>query len=127
MERKTEIRYSESFKLQVVRELEEGRHSSCWAAMEAYGIRGSETVYRWARQYGGEHLTRRVMRVETTEERDELKRMKARIRELERALSDATLDLRLEREFLKIACWRAGIEDVEEFKKKVDGKLSTER
>lgn len=127
MERKSVMRYSESFKLQVVRELEEGRHENCSAAMEAYGIRGSETVYRWARQYGREHLTRRLIRVETPKERDELRRMKERVRDLERALGDATLDLRLEREYLKIACRQAGIEDVEVFKKKVHGKLSTTR
>jgi len=125
VERKAVVRYSESFKLQVVRELEEGRHGSCNAAMEAYGIRGSETVYRWARQYGREHLTRRVIRVETLEERDELRRIKERLRDLEQALGDATLDLRLEREYLKIACHQAGIEDVEAFKKKVHGKQST--
>ena len=124
MYRKAVIRYSESFKLQVVRELEEGRHSSCHAAEEAYGIRGNGTVHRWARQYGREHLTRRVIRVETPEERDELRRMKDRVRDLERALTDATLDLRLEREYVKLACRQAGIEDVDAFKKKAHGKLS---
>jgi transposase-like protein len=125
VERKTEIRYSESFKLQVVRELEEGKHGSCWAAREAYGIRGSETVQRWARQYGREYLTRKVIRVETAEERDEMRRLKERVRDLERALGDATLDLQLERAYVKLACRRAGIEDVEAFKKKEHGKLST--
>ncbi len=82
-------------------------------------------MYRWARQYGREHLTRRVIRVETPGERDELKRLKERVRELERALGDATLDLRLERAFLKIACRQAGVEDIDAFKKNARGKLST--
>lgn len=125
MYRKAVLRYSESFKVQVVRELEEGRHVSCYAAQEAYGIRGNGTVQHWVRQYGREHLIGRVIRVETAEERNELRRMKARIRDLERALGDTTLDLILEREYVKIACSRAGIEDVEEFKKKVHGTLST--
>jgi transposase len=127
VERKTVIRYSESFKLQVIRELEEGRHSSCSAAMEAYGIRGKGTVYRWVRQYGREHLTRKVIRVETPEERDELRRLKQRVRDLEQALGDTTLDLRLEREYVKLACRQAGIEDVDAFKKKAHGKPSTTR
>lgn len=126
MERKCVIRYSEAFKLQVVRELEEGRHASVFAAQEAYGIRGQGTVKRWAERYGREHLNRRLIRVETSKDRDELKRLKARLRELERALGDATLDLRLEREYVKMACRQAGIEDVEGFKKKAHGKLSTE-
>ena len=127
MEQKPVVRYSEAFKLQVVRELEDGKHSGCFAAEEAYGIRGKGTVVRWARQYGREHLTRRVVRVETTEERNELRRMKERVRDLERALGDTTLDLRLEREYVKLACRQAGISDIEEFKKKAHGKLSTTR
>ena len=63
--------------------------------------------------------------METTKERDERERLKKRLRELESALSDATLDLRLEREYVKLACRQAGIEDVEAFKKKGDGKPST--
>ncbi len=127
VEQKSVTRYSEAFKLQVIRELEEGKHASCFSAGQAYGIRGGSTVQRWAREYGREHLTRRIIRVETTGERDEFKRAKVRIRELERALGDATLDLRLEREYVNLACRRAGIEDVEEFKKKANGTLCTRR
>jgi transposase len=124
VDQKSVIKYSESFKLQVVREIEEGRYSSCKAAQDAYDIRGNGTVHRWARQYGRENLLKRVIRVETTEERDELRRLKNRVRDLERALGDATLDLILERGYVKIACRRAGIEDIEAFKKKANGKLS---
>lgn len=118
------IKYSEAFKLQVVREIESGRHSCCYAASHAYGIRGAVTVSRWVRHYGKSHLLRKVVRVETTDERNELKRLKARVRELEGALSDAHLDLRLERAFLAISCERSGDDDVVEFKKKHAGKLS---
>ncbi len=45
------IRYSEAFKLQVVRELEEGKHTSCWAAREAYGI-GVQVNRRGGQRYG---------------------------------------------------------------------------
>jgi hypothetical protein len=38
---------------------------------------------------------------------------------LERALADANIYLVLERAYTKIACERAGIKDVEGFKKKV--------
>jgi len=117
----TIVRYSEAFKLQVVRELEEGRHRSFHEASEAYGIRGAVTVRNWVRKYGKTHLLRRVIRVETPEERSELRRMKDRVRDLERALSDAHLDLQLERAYVKLACRAGGIEDVEEFKKKHAG------
>jgi transposase-like protein len=121
------VRYSEAFKLQVLRELEEGKHRSLNAAQEAYAIKGHGTVRRWLRRYGREQLARRVIRVETTKERDELKRLKERVRQLERALSDATLDLSLERAYVKLACRRAGIADVEDFKKKNSGQPSTTR
>ena len=122
-----EIRYSEAIKLQVVREIESGRYGSCFAAAQAYGIGGTMTVARWLRHYGKSHLLNKVVRVETIDERNELKRLKARVRELEGALSDAHLDLRLERAFLAISCERNGGDDVAEFKKKHAGKLSIAR
>ncbi|MDX2109628.1 MAG: transposase [Verrucomicrobiota bacterium] len=119
---KTTIRYSEAFKLQVIREVEEGKYSGCTAAAKAYGIMGDSTVHCWAKKYGREHLTRKLIRVETQKDREDYKQLKERIRSLERALSDATLDLRLEREYVKLACEQAGIKDVEQFKKKASGK-----
>lgn len=121
---KQEIRYSEAFKLQVVREVEGGRYGSCFAVAEAYGIRGRATVSRWVRHYGKSHLLGKVVRVETADERNEMKRLKDRVRELEGALSDAHLDMRLERSYLKLACKAAGQDDVVEFKKKHAGMLS---
>jgi len=115
------VRYSEAFKLQVVHEIEERKHASCWAASEAYAIGGAMTVQRWVREYGKGHLVRKVVRVETPEERCELRKAKDRIRELEKALVDAHLDLRLERAWTQIACNMAGVEDVDTFKKKRPG------
>ncbi|OPZ27708.1 MAG: hypothetical protein BWZ02_01542 [Lentisphaerae bacterium ADurb.BinA184] len=81
------MRYSEAFKLQVVAEIESGRHVSCHAAA-VYGIRGHDTVARCVRHYGKSHLLRMVVRVETPDERREIARLKAHVRELESALSD---------------------------------------
>ena len=113
------IRYSESFKLQVVRSVETGKYPSCGAAREAYGIRGNGTIEYWVRKYGKNHLLGRVVRVETADERIELKRLKQEVRKLKESLADATVELSLEREYVKIACKAAGIADVGEFKKKV--------
>ena len=123
-----EIRkYSEAFKLQVLSELESGELKSQYEARMRYDIRGAATLARWIRQYGKEELSRKVVRVETTKERDQLKEMKKRVRELETALADAHLDLSLERAYVKLACKVARIEDVEEFKKKHVGMRSTRR
>lgn len=112
------IRYSEAFKLQVVREVETGKHPTCGAARSAYGIRGSDTVAYWVRKYGKNHLLGRVVRVETANERSELKRLKTENRKLKETLADTTVELSLERAYVKIACRAAGIADVDEFKKK---------
>jgi hypothetical protein len=61
--------------------------------------------------------------VETTDERNELRRTRERVRDLEKALADAHLDLRLEEAYLKVACREAGIQDVGAFKKKHVGRL----
>ena len=117
------FRYSESFKRQVVREIEQGTHPNCFSAGKAYGIRGVGTVSRWVSEYGKTHLLKRVIRVETTEERNEVKMLRKRVRDLEAALGDAHLDLRLESAFLEIACESAGIDDVDAFKKKAEAEL----
>ena len=121
MERKDEIRYSEAFKLQVVRELEQGRFGSVGAAGRAYGVNGSETVANWVRRYGKDHLLRKVVRVVKADEEFEVKALRKRVRELERALADAHLDLKLEAAYVKLACEAAGVKDVVEFKKKHAG------
>jgi len=115
------IRYSEAFKLQVVREIEEGKHASCCAASEAYGIGGSMTVQRWVRGYGRSHLLGKVVHVQSPSERSEVRKMKDRVQELEKALVDAHLDLRLERAYLEIACREGWLGSVEELKKKGNG------
>jgi transposase-like protein len=119
---KSVVRYSESFKLQVLRELEEGRFESVSAVKRAYGIRGQATVKQWALQYGKGHLFGKVVRVERPEETDEKRRLRQRVRELEKALADAHLKQCFDEAYLKIACRAAGIEDVEGFKKKHGGK-----
>jgi transposase-like protein len=114
-----EIRYSEAFKMEVVRELEEGGLTFTAMATK-YGIKGAMTVAHWVRKYG--NGTRgKVIRVEKPGEINELKRLAKRVRLLESALADANIDAALERSYTRQACQRAGITDVEEFKKKADG------
>jgi len=117
------IRYSESFKLQVLRELETGRFKTRREAARTYGIAVCGTIERWAKKYGKQHLLGKVVRVETAEERNEVKELRERVRELEKALADAHLEHRFDEAYLKIACRSAGIEDVNGFKKKHGGKL----
>lgn len=118
------IRYSEAFKMAVVRKLEE-EDLPYEQVRRKYGILGSATVQKWVRQYGNGRRGIRI-RVEKPEEINELKRLKERVRRLESAWADANIDLALERAYTELACERAGVE-VEEFKKKAAGQLRTKR
>jgi transposase len=117
------VRYSEAFKMQVLRELEEGRFAT------PVGSRpGVWDPFPWGtitgvghRSMGKEHLMGKVIRVETAKEINEVKELRKRVRELEKALADAHLEHRFDEEYLKIACRTAGIADVEDFKKKNAG------
>ena len=116
------IRYSESFKLQVLRELEEGKFKNRFGAARAYGLSGATIIQYWARKYGKNHLLGKVVRVETPKELNEAAELRKRVRELEKALASAHIDSKLDAAYLKIACRAAGIEDVVAFKKKHAGK-----
>lgn len=116
------VRYSESFKLEIVRELER-ELAPVEQVRRKYGI-GQRTIQHWIAKYG--NGTRgKVIRVDTPKTIDETRQLKQRIRQLESALADASVDLALEKAYTRIACKRAGIADVEEFKKKAAGNLPT--
>ena len=109
--------------MQVVREVErEG--VACEHVRRKYGVRGAATVPTWVRKYGNGSWGKRI-RVETPEEINHTEQLKRRVRALERALADANIDLVLERAYTKMACARAGIKDVEGFKKKHRGAQPT--
>jgi transposase-like protein len=118
------IRYSEAFKMAVVREVEQA-DLPLTQARRKYGIRSTGTVQAWVRQYGNGSRGVRV-RVEKLEEINELRRLRERVLRLESALADAHIQMALEGAYTQLACERAGM-DVEEFKKKAAGQLRTKR
>ncbi len=118
------VRYSEAFKMKVISELESGELSSMAEARRTYNIGGGSTVANWLKKYGKNHLLGKVVKVETTDERDEKKRLKQRIEQLEKALADAKVKEVMSRAYFEVLCEDMGIEDVEGFKKKLDAELS---
>lgn len=118
---KSVVRYSEAFKLQVLREVETGKFATRAAAARAYGIKGIGTIEYWAKKYGKLHILGKVVRVEKPEEVNENRELRKHVRNLEKALADAHLRQRFDEAYLRIACRAAGIEDVEDFKKKHAG------
>jgi transposase-like protein len=117
MKQRVIVRYSLSFKHQVVEELESGRFSSISQANEHYGIKGGETIRNWLVRYGRNHLCPKVVRVEKPDEKDQIRQLKKQIRQLKEALGQTQAENVINQEFLKIACEQMG-QDLDSFKKK---------
>lgn len=84
------VRYSLSFKYQVVKEIEESG-VSVESLKRKYGIRGCSTIQNWLRKFGKTHLLNQVIRVETMEEKDRIKYLEEEIKKLKLALADSVL------------------------------------
>ena len=116
---KPAVRYSEAFKMQVVRELEGGL-INVDQIRRKYGIGGCLTIRRWLDRYGNGTVGK-VIRVEKPEEMNEMAALKKRVRQLEALVADSQVDLAIERASSRLLAKRAGVEDLEEFKKKARG------
>jgi transposase-like protein len=118
------IRYSEGFKMQLVREVEAGK-SCVMGVQRKYGVKGAGTLMRWVRQYGSGKYGR-VIRVEKAGEVDEASRLRKELRRVKEALADAHVELALEKAYLEVACEQLD-QTTEAFKKKRDGGRRTGR
>jgi len=116
---KPAVRYSEAFKIQVVRELETGL-INIDQIRRKYGIGGCGSIRNWLGKYGNGTVGR-IIRVEKREQIDEVAALKRRVRQLEALVADSQVDLAIERATAKLLAERAGVEDLEEFKKKARG------
>ncbi len=114
------VRYSEAFKLQVIAELESGVFENISAARERYDIRGDATVQGWLKKYGRDHLRQRIIRVESPNDRDQIKALKKRIGDLEKALADTQVNAVLNEAYYHVVCEEHGIKDPDAHKKKLD-------
>ncbi len=84
------LRYSEAFKLKVVDEIEKGKLTIS-AASRLYEIKGGNTIYKWIRKYGRNHLISKTVRIEMKNEKDIIRAKEEKIRELEKALASTTV------------------------------------
>jgi transposase-like protein len=93
--KKTFRRYGEAFKRQVVLEYESG--VSVNALKKKYGIGGSETINLWIKKYAKDGFRHDLIRIQSTNEIDQIKALEGHIEELERTLGKVTLEkLKLE-------------------------------
>jgi transposase len=118
------IRYSNAFKMQVVREVEDGENCA-YGVQRKYNIRGTNTVMRWVRQFGSGKCGK-ILRVERPDEINEAARVRRQLRQAKEALADAHMELVLEKAFLAVACEHLD-QTVEGFKKKHGGRRRTGR
>ncbi len=101
MTKKT-VRYSTCFKLQVIKSIEEDGLTISEAGLR-YGIKGGQTIQNWLRKYGKNHLLNKIVRVETMEERDELKRLKAENEALKLAYAELSLHHKCSESVIEVA------------------------
>ena len=111
-------RYSIAFKRSILAEVEAGQYTVLEAA-RIHGI-AFPSIYRWMKLYGTASSQTRIVRIEMPNERNGLKELEKKNRELEKALAHAQL---------KIMTLEATLEVLEEktgqtVKKKNDTPLS---
>ena len=88
---RTVKRYSIAFKQSILAELESGQYT----ALELSRIHGLSftSIYNWLRQYGSPSSQTKIVRVEMPNERNGLKELEKKNRELEKALAHAQLKI----------------------------------
>jgi transposase len=87
--KRTVNRYSISFKQMVVREIESGQGIT--TTRHKYGIRGCGTISNWLRSFGKDHLINKIVRIETMEEKDQIRELQRQLMEAKVALADSLL------------------------------------
>lgn len=83
------IRYSISFKLMVVKEVESGLLIS--EVSRKYGIKGGQTVHNWIKKFGKDHLLNKIVRIEMKGESDQIKQLQKELLATKVALADAVM------------------------------------
>ena len=118
MSKKT-YRYSDCFKLNVVTEIEKNGLTIQEARLK-YGIKGGATIQKWLVKFGKNHLLNKVVRVETKDERNELKRLRDENKKLKTAYAELAIDHKLSEKVLEKADEMMGLD----LKKKYEQALS---
>lgn len=108
--------YSESFKLKVLSEIESGRYSKSESG-QVYGI-SQGSIYRWIRRYSKFDLLNQRIRIETMEEKDQIKALKKEISQLKEALANKDVKLLVNEALLEVLRKELGYKSVDELKKK---------
>ena len=125
VEKRVVIRYSEAFKHQVIKEVEDG-HCSFADAHKKYGIRGVNTIQYWMKRMGKLQGLPKVVRVEKPDEKSKLKELERQIRQLKNSLAETQVRYLMAESQFEIVCEQQGL-DPREVKKKLEQKDSSEQ
>jgi transposase len=119
------IRYSQAFKHQVIKEIEDGLVTIA-EAKSKYGIKGAETIQLWMRRMGKFRSLPKMIRVEKPDEKAKIKDLEKQIRQLKESLADTQVRYLMAESQFEIVCEQQGL-DPEEVKKKLEQKNSAEQ
>ena len=90
MAKKVYKRYSEAFRIQVVREYEQDGYSLN-ALHQRYGVNRT-TLKKWIKKYSTQGLRHELMIIQTPAERDKVKRLEAENAQLKAMIADLMLE-----------------------------------
>lgn len=113
-------RYSESFKLQVLSDLETGKFTKR-EIFRVYGI-GPGSLESWIKKYGKFDLFNKRIKIETMEDIDKIKKLEAEIKQLKELLVQKDIKGYLDESYLEYAAKQLGYKSVDELKKKLKEK-----
>ena len=113
----TTRRYSDAFKRQVVEAVEQEGYTQ-QAAADLYGC-SQESVRRWIKKFGKNHLLNKVVKIQTMDEASRIDDLQKQVADLKEALADAHIDQTMLESYFTVACQQLDV-DPEQFKKKLD-------
>ena len=119
------IRYSEAFKHQVIKEVEEGQ-CSCSQAQKKYGIKGTNTIHYWMKRMGKLEALPKIIRVEKPDEKSRIKELERQVRQLKNSLAETQVRYLMAESQFEIMCEQQGL-DPQAVKKKLEQKDSSEQ
>src|SRR5659263_215893 len=109
-------RFSESFKLKILAELNTGKYSKRELS-RLYGV-ASSTINDWIHKYDRKDLMNTRVIVETKDEISRLKELQKEIEQLKKLLLKKDIEQLMNDSFMEIAAKKLGYKSVQEFKKK---------
>lgn len=95
MTKRRNVRYSEAFKLQVVKEYEDGLTIN--ALRKKYGIGGYKTIYGWVHKYAHSGLRNQLVVIQQADERSQQQERERELTDQVQQLESAVAALLLEK------------------------------